>query len=928
MRVGPYEILTPLGAGGMGEVYRARDTKLGRDVAIKVLPEGFALDPERLARFKREAQLLASLNHPNIAAIHGLEDSTPVLALVLELVDGPTLADRIAEGPIAWSEALPLARQIVDAVEAAHDRGIIHRDLKPANVKIRADGTVKVLDFGLAKLRAGEASAAGTATAGAWTGATNSPTLTTPAMTQLGSLLGTAAYMSPEHAKGRPADKRSDVWAFGCVLFEMLTGRRAFEGEDVSDTLAAVLRAEPEWAAFPSDTPAAVRTLIRRCLERDPRRRIADISTARFVFDEASSISAASPAAAPPMDARSTRWRNAVLATTTMILGAALAVAATWMLRRDAQRPAPVMRFSIAVDGRIGTAVRYASISPDGTKIVYVTDRLLLFVRSLSEASARPLAVTDAQSNGFIADPAFSPDGESIVFWYGDLTKGELKKVTVNGGPVQPIASASFPFGISWDADGIVYSQFIPGSPTGILRVSPNGGKPEQLVALKPGEIALEPQLLPGQNALLFTESYASDLKVAPTLAYWDKARIVVQSLSTGRRTVVVDGGSAGRYLPTGHVVYAVGTRLLAVPFDVKRQQTTSAAVPVLEHVLRPVLGTLGSGGNAVFSMSETGSLIYATADQQISGAPATVLALTNRKGEPDVLNLPPAPYEHPRVSPDGKRIVYNTDDGTESIVWTYDLSGSTSPLRITFGRRNRYPVWTPDGQRIAFQSTLDGDSGIFWQRADGSGVAEPLTKSVFPLVHEPEAWSPRGDVLLFAQFGTEFSLQTLSLVDRKVAPFGRLDVVPAPVPPSASFSPDGRWVVYSVGSGATPPNVYVQPFPATGAKYQIASSGLYPAWSRDGKELVYMLSGGGLNRLNSVNVITQPTFAFGVPTPFEFPRQSPNLGPGRNYDMLPDGRFIFLASPSNQAGSSAVNPSIQVVVNWAEELKQRVPIK
>jgi eukaryotic-like serine/threonine-protein kinase len=487
MRVGPYEILTPLGAGGMGEVYRARDTKLGRDVAIKVLPEGFALDPERLARFKREAQLLASLNHPNIAAIHGLEDSTPVLALVLELVDGPTLADRIAEGPIAWSEAMPVARQIVDAVEAAHERGIIHRDLKPANIKIRADGTVKVLDFGLAKLRAGEASAAGMAAAGAWTGGTHSPTLTTPAMTQLGSLLGTAAYMSPEQAKGRPADKRSDVWAFGCVLFEMLTGRRAFEGEDVSDTLAAVLRAEPDWTAFPSDTPAAVRTLIRRCHERDPRRRIADISTARFVFDEASSMSAASPAVASVTGARPTRWRNAVLATSAMIAGAALAVAATRMLRRDAQSPIPVMRFSIAADGRIGTPVRFASISHDGTKILYVTDRL--FVRSLSEASARPLAVTDAPSNGFIAYPIFSPDGESIVFWYGDLTKGELKKVAVNGGPVQPIASASLPFGISWDADGIVYSQFIPGSPTGILRVSANGGKPEQLVALKPGEV-------------------------------------------------------------------------------------------------------------------------------------------------------------------------------------------------------------------------------------------------------------------------------------------------------------------------------------------------------------------------------------------------------------------------------------------------------
>jgi serine/threonine-protein kinase len=920
-RLGPYEVIAQIGAGGMGEVYRARDPKLNRDVALKILPDTFSADPDRLARFRREAQVLAALNHPNIAAIHGFEDSGRTHALVLELVDGPTLADRIAKGPIALDDALPMARQIAEALEAAHEQGIIHRDLKPANIKLRDDGTVKVLDFGLAKLADPVGSGAAALS--------QSPTITTPAqMTGVGTLLGTAAYMSPEQAKGRPADKRSDVWAFGCVLFEMLSGRRAFEGEDVSDTLAAVLRAEPEWNALPANTPPAVRMMVRRCLEKDRRRRIADLSTARFVFDEASTIGAASPATSA-MGARSTRWRNAAIVTSAIIAIASFAVASILILRREAQRPASVIRFSVAGDERIGRLGRSVSISPDGTKIAYVTDRL--FVRSLSEASARPLFGTDLP-NGIIVYPTFSPDGQSIVFWTStNIGQGELKKVAVDGGPVQSITSTTLPFGLSWGADGIVYVQFSLTPPAAtIVRVSPDGGMPERLVALKPGELATDPQMLPGQNAVLFTYAVGDGLTV-PDLAFWDKARIVVQSLSTGRRTVVVNGGSAGRYLPTGHLVYAVGTTLVAAPFDLKRQQATGAAVPMLERVMRPGLAE-GPLGGAVFSVSDTGSLIYGTSDRQIRGAPMTMLALTNRKGEAELLKLPPAPYEHPRVSPDGKRIVYDTDDGTDAIVWTYELSGGTSPLRITLAGRNRNPIWTPDGQRIAFQSTREGDNGIFWQRADGGGVAERLTRPTGYFRHEPEAWSPRGDVLLFAQVGPRTSLQTLSLADRKVALFGGVEVVSPPTSPSASFSPDGgRWVAYSVGEGTVPPSVYVQPFPATGERHQIASSALNPVWSHDGKALFFMSSGGMssggvLNTLNGVTLTTQPTFAFSLPTTFELTRQSPTLTQVRNYDMLPDGRFIFLASPSNQLPTEV--RSIQVVLNWAEELQQRVPTK
>jgi Tol biopolymer transport system component len=669
---------------------------------------------------------------------------------------------------------------------------------------------------------------------------------------------------------------------------------------------------------LPADTPPAVQTIVRRCLEKDRRRRIADVSTARFVFDEASSMGASSPAAAPPRDARPRRWRNAAVVTSAMIVGAALAVAATRMLRRDAQRPVQVIRFSIPADGRMGVPSRFVSMSPDGTKIVYATDRL--FVRSLSDDFARPLAGTDLP-NTFIAYPTFSPDGQFIVFWSGaDLLKGELKKVAVDGGPVQSIASATLPSGLSWDPDGIVYGQDIPNTPLGILRVSPKGGTPELLVPLKPGEAAIDPQLLPGQNALLFT--YASGMVRGPTLSDWDKAQIVIQSLSTGQRTVVVDRGSAGRYQPTGHLVYALGTTLLAVPFDVKRQQTTGVAVSVIEHVLRPAAGV--TLGDAVFSVSDTGSLIYVAGDQQTRAAPVTMLALTNPKGDAELLKLPPGPYEHPRVSPDGKRIVYDTDDGTEAIVWTYDLSGTHSPERITFEGRNRNPIWTPDG-RVTFQSTRESDSGIFWQRADGNVGFERLKQSAEPRADVPQAWSRQGDVLLIAEVGDESSLQTLSRANRKVASFGGIRAPANPWPPSASFSPDGRWVAYSINTNsAVPPSLYVQPFPTTGKKYQIAVNAIDPVWSHDGHELFYRSISQQGSRLSSVKVTLQPAFTFTPPTSVDLKRDVL----GGDYDVLPDGRFIFLASPSNQAGTSAANPSIQVVVNWAEELKQHVPTK
>jgi serine/threonine-protein kinase len=901
-------------------------------VALKSLPEAFALDGDRIARFRREAQVLAALNHPNIAAIYGVEDSGSTHALVLELVDGLTLADRIAKGPVSLDETLPIARQIAEALEAAHEQGIVHRDLKPANIKLREEGTVKVLDFGLAKALEPASAISPMMTA--------SPTITTPAqMTGVGMILGTAAYMSPEQAKGRPADKRSDIWAFGCVLYEMLTGKRAFDGEDVSDTLAFVLTKEPDWNVLPANTPVPIRRLLRRALEKDRKRRLPDIGSARLDIDEALSapateLSTATVTAAPSRAA----WHTALTSALAVALGAMALVWAPWR-KPSTPPPAPVTRFSIAFDGRVGTPGQFASISPDGTKIVYATDRL--YIRPLAESTARPIAGTDL--NGIISNPTFSPDGSSVAFWFGSGPKGELKKVAVDGGPVMTIAPAPVPIGVSWGTDGIVYATLVQTSvshlPRGIVRVSPNGGQPQQLVALKDGEAAVEPQMLPGQNALLFT--YQSAWQPNQGLATWDKARIVVQSLATGQRAVVVDGGSGGRYVSTGHLLYAVGGALLAVPFDAKAHRATGPPVQVLENVKRPGTGNFALG-NALFSVSDTGSLLYVAGESIVQSPNSTiVLGLLNGQGDLQPLNLPPGPYEFPHVSPDGKRIVYSTDDGTEAIVWMYELSGTQAPLRLTYEGRNRWPIWSPDGQWIAFQSNRDNGNGIFRQRVDGTGTVERLTRATGPAdiqvgparaslaVHIPMAWSaqPTGDVLLFADMtpGVLSTLLALRIADRKATPWGGI-AGRLTEPVIASFSPDGRWVAYAIAEESGW-RLYVQPFPATGAKYQIAVNAMNPVWSRNGRELFYMSNLTQMPRLSRVNVTTSPAFTFTNPTSVELKRL-PSGVIGGNYDVLSDGRFIYRATVSDAPAQAPANPPIQVVLNWFTELQQRAPVK
>jgi serine/threonine-protein kinase len=919
-RLGPFEILGSLGVGGMGEVYRARDTKLRREVAIKVLPEGFALDSDRVARFQREAELLAALNHPNIAAIYGLEESAGASAIVMELVEGETLAEKLTgvarvlsdpsrqpgpKGPgLQIDEAIPIARQIVDALEAAHDRGVVHRDLKPANIKITPDGKVKVLDFGLAKAVDGSASLSGER--GRPGGLSMSPTLSVHA-TYAGTILGTAAYMSPEQARGKPVDRRTDIWAFGCVLFEMLSGKQAFEGgETVSDAIAAILRAEIDWTALPKGTPPHVQSILRRCLQKDPQKRLPHIGVVRLELDEPPPATAAVTGAQLIIAPKKPLWKRALPVAATAVVVGALAGTAAWILKPVA--PATVTRFSIAAlaEGQsfTGNGNQMLAISPDGRRVAYAANAQL-YLRSMSDFDAKPVP----GASGSVINPVFSPDGGSLVFWTGQ--ERALKKLAAAGGAAVTLCPADQPFGISWNAEAIVFGQ---GS-KGILRVSANGGKPETLVSVKEGEQAYGPQILPDGQTMLFT------LATGGGADRWDAARVVVQSLKSAERKTLIEGGSDARFLPTGHIVYALHGVLFAVPFDVKRLQVTGGPVPVVEGVKRSATGATGA---AQFSVSNTGSMVYLPGPASTGGRQQD-LALFDRKGGVEPLKLPLGPYEYPRVSPDGKRIAFGSDDGKEAIVWIYDLAGTTAMRRLTIGGRNRFPIWSADGLRVVFQSDREGDQGIFWQLADGTGTAERLTKPEPGTSHKPDSWLPRGDRFLFSvSKGPEFSLWTFSVQEKKAMPFGD---VRSRQPINAAFSPDGQWVAYtSTETGNA--TVYVQPFPATGTKYQISkatgNNHHHAVWSPDGKEVIYI---PGPGPALAVGVTTRPSFTFSNAVPI--PKQFYEGGPGspRTFDIMRDGqRIIGVIDAAGLSGEGANAPPIQVILNWTEELKQKVP--
>jgi eukaryotic-like serine/threonine-protein kinase len=914
--VGEFRVEGVLGAGGMGEVYRARDTKLGRSVALKVLPVVFAGDPERLARFRREAQVLASLNDPHIAAIYGIEDQTDVSALVLELVEGATLADRIADGPLSLDEALHTARQIAAALEVAHGAGIVHRDLKPTNLKVTPGGVVKVLDFGLARLTYGEADVASG-------DRVVSAAMTSPVnMSAAGLILGSAAYMSPEQAKGRTADKRSDVWAFGCVLYEMLTGQRAFAGSDVAETLANVLKAEPDWSALPSSTPTAIRRLLRRSLEKDRRRRLADISDAVLEIEEGQQTDPDRGEGAKSVR-MSPRWLWAFAATSVIATGIAV-----WTMARA---PGPATGFVTRVTVNVAPAdaipprprTTALALSPDGRFLVFVGRKhgvSQLYLRALDHQDATPIAGTEGASP-FVTPqgPFFSPDGQWIGFWLGESriggAVGELKKVPLLGGPSQTICKTPPLYGASWGDDGQIVYAGGEGSIGGLWRVRAEGGTPERLTTVQDQTISHRlPQWLPGSHAVLFT--------IQRTVRQWGDAQVVVRAIATGEQHVLVDGAADARFVPSGHLVYARGSTVYAAPFDLNSSRITGSEVAVLDGVMRQVnaTSTLADTGATQFTVSGSGALAYLPGDI----APDIELPLVwiDRRGGVQPLPFPSRAYLSPRLSPDGYTIAVAVGYQNRGL-WLLDLRRGSMERIGPPERVDGFPVWSPDGSAIAFAG--GSPANLFVRRTDGT--VERLTRHARPQI--PSAWSPDGKTLAFLQRQTaprqDIWLLSSDGKDWQVRPF--LETTHFEQTPE--FSPDGHWLAY-VSDESGREEVYVQSFPGPGRRMQISTNGgTQPVWAHNGRELFYTVPAPTSRSwtMMAVDVVTTPTFAAAPPRRL-FVGEFVGSIPTRGYDITPDGqRFLSIQAPSDTPPAIGAGATqVALILNWSEELKRRAP--
>jgi Tol biopolymer transport system component len=902
-KFGSYEVLSQIGAGGMGEVYQAHDTKLGRDVAIKVLPEAFAHDADRLARFQREAKMLAQLNHPNIATIYGLEHSDGTHYLVMELVSGENLAERVKrDGAVPVEEALAIAKQIAEALEAAHEKGIIHRDLKPANVKLTPEGKVKVLDFGLAKAFAGDTS---TEDMG------NSPTLSMAATMQ-GVILGTAAYMSPEQAKGKAVDKRTDIWAFGAVLYELLTGKAAFQGEDVGDILAEVVKAEPDWSRLPEATPAAIRTLLRRCLRKDKRQRLQDAVGVRIEIDDAiaAPLGADAGTAAPGM--RGWRERAAWPAVAAVLALIAIAFAIGFVLRAPKPpQPLQAVRLTseIGADASLYIAFGAAAIlSPDGTRLALLASgadqKRRIYVRSLDQLQATALSGTENAG-----DPFFSPDGQ----WIGFFADGKLKKISAQGGAAVTLCDAPSDRGGSWGEDGTIV--FTPDQRSPLSKVSSTGGTPQPLTTLdkQAGEVTQRwPEVLPGGKAVLFTSSTTPG-------AYGD-AEIVVYSMASGQRKTLQRGGFYARYLPSGHVVYMHEGTMFAVPFDPQRLTVTGQPAPILEGV-----AATPANGAAQFSFSETGSLVYvagAAEGQNVS------IYWMDREGKFTPLRETPGSYLNLAFSPDGKHLALDISDSKRRDIWVYEWERDTL-TRLTFvGEANQYPVWTPDGQRIVYSSQEKGGvNNLWWIRADGAGDAQRLAES--KSAQYTGSWRPDGKVLAFRQENPSTSGDIMTLLVEGNEKSGWKPGEPKPfvntpfneVEPA--FSPDSRWLAYeSNESGIL--EVYVRPFPGPGGRWQISiGGGQFPKWSRNGKELFYRTAD---NKITVVSYTASGDSFHADKPQLWSPGQLIYRGMGNHtFDLHPDGkRFAVLKAPGTEQ-AAAVN-KVSFIFNFFDELRRKVP--
>ena len=878
--LGTFEIVALLGIGGMGEVYRARDTKLGRDVALKILPEEFSRDKERLDRFEREARLLAQLNHANIATLYGLEEHEGQRFLVMELVEGETLAERIAKGRIPVDEAIPLFIQIAEGLEAAHEKGVIHRDLKPANIKIEPDGTPKILDFSLAK-------------GGFAPDVQSESSPATRRETDTGVILGTAAYMSPEQARGKTLDKRTDIWSFGCVLGEALTGKVVFLGETVSDTIAAILKNEPDWQSLPANTPAMLRSLVRRCLEKNPKRRLHDASDARILLEEAL---AEPPASLETVGRRERRARAFIVTAGIGLFALMIGALSGWRLpRTDGPASRTTKQFTFTLPGlATGVPDVLLALSRDGRTLVYRGFRQgtsQLYLRSMDNLGVSRIMATTGASNPFL-----SPDAS----WVGFFSQGKLKKVSLAGGSAITICDAPPWSTGSWGAGNAIVFQ---NRNRGLSLVSANGGVPEELATgSSDEEFHLSPQFLPGGSAILFAAWSWSGAR-----------RIVVYSLDSGEQRVLVERtGFADANRPrfaSGHIVFGQGRSLWAIPFDVDRLETTGDPFFVLEGV-QPI-----SNMTPQFDVAKDGTLVYLAGP---AGA-ARRLVWVDRQGREEPTALPSAPSVWPRLSPGGTHVV-ETVGGD---VWIGELR-SGSRTRVTIDPSlDVAPIWTPDGERVVFDSHREEpDLGLFWKAADGTGSAERLMSSHDAI---PCCWAPDGKTLVFEYWvrAQQYDIGVLSMEgERAWEPLVQTDSNET----APTLSPDGRWIAYA--SDETGQNeIYIQRFPELGERRLISNGGGFqPLWSPGTQELFYRRWPD--DAMMVVPIATEPTLTVGSPDVLFAGRYARwvNFSHFRSYDIAPDGQRFLMVKADRAHQGTPTPAQIIVILNWYQGPKRLTP--
>ncbi len=889
--VAHFKVTSKLGEGGMGEVWRAEDTKLGREVALKMLPSGFADDPDRLARFEREARVLASLSHANIAGIHGIEESDGQRFLVMEIAEGEPLNERIARGPFSVEEAARVAVQIAQALESAHESGVVHRDLKPANVVLSPEGKVKVLDFGLAKALAPEG------VSGVGGELSMSPTLT-QAMTQAGVLLGTAGYMSPEQARGKPVDRRADIWAFGCVLYEMLTGRRTFDGETATDVLGAIVHKEPELDKLPADVPQRIRRLLEQCLQKDATMRLQSIGDARIALQEwlenPEAVVREEPSSSPG-------WMPWVAAAIAGVLGIALGA---FFFRGAEPEPPPVRRFTVELaEHRLMTGRGAAAvISPDGKRLAIQANagnRGVLYLRALDQLE--PVQVAEGPSGSWPHDPFFSPDSQ----WMAFFTDTELKKMPVTGGSPITLADVGRPRGGDWSRDGRIV--FSPGSDTGLSVVAASGGEVTQITEVPDNgtEAHRYPQWLPGDKAVLFTS-------VTPGGA----PNVEVVELSSGERRVVNQGGSYGRYVPTGHVLFVDGAAVFAQPFDVDRLEATGSPMPVLEGVESQPLD-----GQAQYSVAADGTLLYVPGSDDVA---TFSIAWADRRGDLEPLWDEEGLYGTPRLSPDGRKLAVAVERQGNFDIWVYDLAREV-PTRITFGEGyDADPVWSPDGRFIAFASDRDGPVAAYRTRSDGTGEAELLLESGEIEFPAPIDWSADGERLVLvtpSKIGSGNDLFFLAADGSgEIEPFLDSSFDES----DAAFSRDGRFIAYlSTKSGR--PEIYVDALDGDG-HWQISDGGGWqPQWSGNSRELFFRTMEGlevvTLSYAGGDLEVGRPELLFGE----VFGGPSGVRVPGYlfyDYDVTAEGDRVVVF-PRGQTGDEPDDRTALLVTGWLGELER-----